>query len=98
MDTTQNGVVAWSDFVLFYSCKLIAAKDKVKIFPIEDFSKNFFLKTKLTTKLTNKELVMAKKLFFQDPKKTFDNEYNIIITREYFNEIYKDHMQSLKYI
>jgi hypothetical protein len=32
MDSTQKGVVAWSDFVLFYSCKLIVAKTKVNIF------------------------------------------------------------------
>lgn len=32
MDTAQKGVVAWSDFALFYSCKLIAAKDKVSYF------------------------------------------------------------------
>jgi len=29
MDSKQQGVIAWSDFSLFYSCKLIAAKDKV---------------------------------------------------------------------
>jgi len=29
MDSKQQGVVAWSDFSLFYSCKLIAVKDKV---------------------------------------------------------------------
>jgi hypothetical protein len=29
MDSRQKGVVAWSDFVLLYSCKLIAVKDKV---------------------------------------------------------------------
>jgi hypothetical protein len=29
MDLKQQGVVAWSDFSLFYSCKLIAVKDKV---------------------------------------------------------------------
>ncbi len=31
MDSRQKGVVAWSDFVLLYSCKLIAVKDKVNI-------------------------------------------------------------------
>jgi hypothetical protein len=30
MDLQQKGTVAWSDFALFYSCKLIAAKNKVK--------------------------------------------------------------------
>ena len=30
MDIKQQGAVAWSDFALFYSCKLIAAKNKVK--------------------------------------------------------------------
>ncbi len=30
MDIQQKGAVAWSNFALFYSCKLIAAKNKVK--------------------------------------------------------------------
>jgi len=30
MDSAQKGVVPWSDFVLFYTCKLLATKDKVK--------------------------------------------------------------------
>jgi len=54
------------------------------------------LKTELATKLTAKELVMARKIFLQDPKKTFDNEYNMIITREYFNRIYNDLILLLK--
>ena len=29
MDTAQQGAVAWSDFALLYSCKLIVAKNKV---------------------------------------------------------------------
>ncbi len=29
IDSTQKGVIAWSDFVWFYSCKLTALKDKV---------------------------------------------------------------------
>ena len=58
---------------------------------------NISLKTELTTKLTRKELVMAKKLFLKDPKKTFDNNCDIIITRDYFNRIYKDHISTLKY-
>jgi len=32
MDSKQKGVIAWSDFALFYSCKLIAVKDKVMRF------------------------------------------------------------------
>lgn len=36
MDSRQTGAVAWWDFALFYSCKLIAAKSKVKyLFLIE---------------------------------------------------------------
>ena len=31
MDIKQKGAVAWSDFALFYSSKLIAAKNKVII-------------------------------------------------------------------
>lgn len=30
MDSGQKGTVAWWDFALFYSCKLIATKNKVK--------------------------------------------------------------------
>lgn len=30
MDLKEKGVVGWSDFALFYSCKLIAAKNKVR--------------------------------------------------------------------
>jgi hypothetical protein len=32
MDTKQKGTVAWVDFALFYSSKLIARKNKVKNF------------------------------------------------------------------
>jgi len=32
MDSRQEGAVAWWDFALFYSCKLIAQKNKVNIF------------------------------------------------------------------
>jgi hypothetical protein len=52
--------------------------------------------TELTTKLTKKELVMARKFFLKDPKRTFDNDYNTIITREYFTQIYTNFTQSLK--
>jgi hypothetical protein len=31
MDFRQEGAVAWWDFALFYSCKLIAQKNKVNI-------------------------------------------------------------------
>jgi hypothetical protein len=31
MDSGQKGVVGWWDFALFYSCKLIARKNKVNI-------------------------------------------------------------------
>ncbi|CAF2669786.1 unnamed protein product [Rotaria sp. Silwood2] len=74
MDSTQQGIICWSDFALFYSCKFIAAKDQ----------------TELTTKLTAKELVMAKSLFFKDPQKTFDNNSNIIITRNHFKQVHHD--------
>ncbi|CAF1277786.1 unnamed protein product [Rotaria magnacalcarata] len=74
MDSTQQGVIAWSDFALLYSCKIIAAKDKIE----------------LTAKLTKKEVVFAKTLFFKDPRKTFDNQSNIIITRKHFKQIYHD--------
>ncbi|CAF1126597.1 unnamed protein product [Rotaria sordida] len=74
MDSTQQGVVCWSDFALFYSCKLIAAKDKFE----------------LTRKLTEKELVMAKNLFFKDLRKTFDNDGKIIITRDHLKQVHHD--------
>ncbi|UJR38359.1 hypothetical protein I4U23_031029 [Adineta vaga] len=79
MDSAQTGVVAWSDFVLLYSCKLISAKDKIE----------------LMTKLTEKELVTARKLFLKDPRKSFDNDFNRIITREYFNKVHQDLILSL---
>ena len=31
MDLKEKGTVSWSDFALFYSCKLIAAKNRVNI-------------------------------------------------------------------
>ncbi|CAF3492489.1 unnamed protein product [Rotaria sp. Silwood1] len=80
MDAKQQGVVCWADFALFYSCKFIAAKDQ----------------TELTSKLTAKELVIAKNLYFKDPRKTFDNNSNIIITRDYFKEIHRDLIQVLE--
>jgi hypothetical protein len=30
MDVNQEGAVGWSDFALFYSCKLIISKNKVR--------------------------------------------------------------------
>jgi hypothetical protein len=43
MDSKQKGVVAWSDFALFYSCKLIAVKDKVmRFFSFSKTKKIFF--------------------------------------------------------
>jgi hypothetical protein len=50
----------------------------------------------LTTKLTQKELVVARHLFFRDPRKTFDNDGNIMITREHFNQVHYDLMVLLK--
>ncbi|CAF3348328.1 unnamed protein product [Rotaria socialis] len=80
MDSTQQGVIAWSDFALLYSCKIIAAKDKIE----------------LTAKLTKKEVVFAKTLFLKDPRKTFDNKSNIIITRKHFKQIHHDLIVLLK--
>ncbi|CAF1154373.1 unnamed protein product [Rotaria sordida] len=74
MDSRKKGAVAWSDFAHFYSCKLIAAKNK----------------TELTTKLSKKELVFAKNLFLQDPNIKIDNESNAIITKDYFNRVFHD--------
>jgi hypothetical protein len=31
MDSSQQGNVSWSEFLRFYSCKLIAAKNKVNV-------------------------------------------------------------------
>lgn len=31
MDSRQKGVVPWSDFALFFSCKILASKNKVNI-------------------------------------------------------------------
>jgi hypothetical protein len=39
MDTKQKGAVAWSDFALFYTCKIIASKNKVNI----QFNKSIFV-------------------------------------------------------
>jgi hypothetical protein len=48
--------------------------------------------------LTEKELVMARNLFLKDPRKSFDNDYNRIITREHFNRVHHDLISSLKYM
>lgn len=32
MDTRQTGAISWSDFAVFYSCKLLVAKNKVMLF------------------------------------------------------------------
>ncbi|CAF1236487.1 unnamed protein product [Adineta steineri] len=74
MDPIQQGAVAWSDFIRLYSCKVIAAKDRIE----------------LTTKLTEKELVAARSYFLKDPRKSYDNDFNRIITREYFNRIHNN--------
>ncbi len=55
------------------------------------------MKVELTTKLTQKELVMGRHLFLKDTKKTFDNDCNILITREHFNQVRYDLMVVLKY-
>jgi hypothetical protein len=36
MDSRQKGAVAWCDFALFYSSKLIAAKNKVRKFYLDN--------------------------------------------------------------
>ncbi|CAF2954013.1 unnamed protein product [Rotaria sp. Silwood2] len=74
MDSRQKGAVTWSDFAHFYTCKLIAAKNK----------------TELTTKLTKKELIFAKNLFLKDPHLKIDNESNAIITKDYLNRVFHD--------
>jgi len=58
----------------------------------------YYFKIELTTKLTEKELVMARNLFLKDPRKSFDIDYNRIITREHFNRVHHDLISSLKYM
>jgi hypothetical protein len=58
----------------------------------------YYFKIELTTKLTEKELVTARNLFLKDPRKSFDNDYNRIITREHFNRVHHDLISSLKYM
>ncbi|CAF1245647.1 unnamed protein product [Rotaria sp. Silwood1] len=80
MDSNQKGAVTWSDFAHFYTCKLIAAKNK----------------TELTTKLTKKELIFAKNLFLKDPRLKIDTESNIIITKDYLNRVLHDLILMMK--
>jgi hypothetical protein len=54
------------------------------------------LKTFLTTKLSTKELVFAKNLFFKDPHLKIDNESNFIITKEHYNRVSYDLMLMIK--
>lgn len=55
-------------------------------------------KADLAMKMTEKELVMAKNLFFKDPRKTFDNDFNIFITREHFKGVHHDLVLLLEYV
>ncbi|CAF0784245.1 unnamed protein product [Didymodactylos carnosus] len=56
MDRSNTGVLAWSDFVLFYTAKLLAKKNKSEI----------------SAKLSEKELVFAKMLFMKEMRITKD--------------------------
>ncbi|UJR07782.1 hypothetical protein I4U23_012064 [Adineta vaga] len=71
MDIQRKDRVAWLDYERFYTCKLIARKDRVE----------------LTTLLSNKELICAKNLFIQDSNLNFDHQRNLIITKEHFNKV-----------
>lgn len=98
IDSSRKGALAWTDFALFYSCKLMVVKNQVKNFLVKEkssFDKRLF-QTELTRKLTEKELVVARKLFLKDPKKNFDNNFNITITKEYFSQVYHELIQALK--
>ena len=109
MDSGQKGAVAWPDFAKFYSCKLIAAKNKVKMNEFCFYLTNNYLfifllfyliiyfKTLLTTKLSKKELIFAKNLFLNDPPLKVDKDNNIIITKSYFNRVYHDLVLLIKY-
>ena len=100
MDLKEKGTVSWSDFALFYSCKLIAAKNKVKNVKIieEIFLLIVVLQTFLATKLTTKELVFAKNLFLKAPRIQVDQEDNIIATKDHFNRAMHDLMLMIKYV
>ncbi|CAF3080573.1 unnamed protein product [Rotaria socialis] len=74
MDSRRKGAIGWSDFALFFSCKMIATKNK----------------TQLTTQLTKKELIYAKGLFFKDLRLKVDTENNAIITKDHFNRVFHD--------
>ena len=49
-------------------------------------------------KLTDKELVRARSLFFKDTRKTFDDKRNILITREYLRDVCTDLVELLKFV
>ena len=44
MDSSKRGVIAWSDFALFYTCKLVATKDKVKLVIYVSYCFKYFFK------------------------------------------------------
>ncbi|CAF1104101.1 unnamed protein product [Adineta ricciae] len=80
MDIQQKGRVAWLDYQRFYTCKLIAGKDHAQ----------------LTTSLTYKELIFAKKLFLQDSELNFDHQRNLIITKEHSDRVLYDLLVMIK--
>ncbi|CAF1189695.1 unnamed protein product [Adineta steineri] len=71
MDSRQNRNVAWVDFERFYICKLIAAKNKIE----------------LTTKLSENELRVAKRLYMTEPHLKIDKKRNLIITKRHLSQI-----------
>ena len=99
MDLKEKGTVSWSDFALFYSCKLIAAKNKVNNMKIiREIFLLAVLQTFLSTKLSTKELVFAKNLFLKDPRIQVDQEGNVIATKDHFNRVMHDLTLMLKYV
>jgi hypothetical protein len=65
MDSLQKGVVTWSDFALFYSCKLIVVKDKVNHFlKYFHFFKTLFFQGGINNEVNSKRISRGKTSVF----------------------------------
>jgi hypothetical protein len=88
MDVRRTGAIAWSEFSLFYTCKLITLKNKVDC-PTRKRTCRVLaaLQADLTTKLTCKELIQAKDLFLDERRQRLNNERHVEITRDYLQQV-----------
>lgn len=67
MDLKEKGTVSWSDFALFYSCKLIAAKNRVNISYCDHHRNNFSSDSIdfLNDKINNERISFCKEFISQ---------------------------------